>query len=158
MSPRRRRRPPAPPAPLALPLPTAWARERIAAGRAVGELPAYGSPAWHELAEEDPRKLAAALAAAECWRIEGETLTERLARELAEARAAAQAEQDAKLTAHGARVAENAAGLVLGRRAGAAELARRRGEPAAAERIEAQQQRAAAYLSAHPWSRARRTA
>jgi hypothetical protein len=156
VSPRRRRRLPAAPAPLVLPLPTAWARERIAAGRAVGELPDYGSPAWHELADDDPRKVAAALVAAEVHRYEVATLADRLARELAELRAIAERERAEALDAHGRRVAEAAAAQVLGRRPSAAELARRRGEPAAAERIEAQRQRVAAYLAAHPWPRARR--
>lgn len=101
---RARRRPlPAPAAsgPLPLPLPTAWARERITA--AGGELPDYGSPEWHALADENPRKLAAALVAAEAHRYETETLADRLAREIAENRYWAEAAALHEAIADGAR-------------------------------------------------------
>lgn len=153
MNSHRRRRPlPAPSTPAGpplLPLPTPWARERIDAGRAAGPLPDYGSAEWQALAGDDPRKLAAALVAAEVHRYEAATLAERLAAELAELRyAAAVAEleddvergaraamaREARLDEHARRVANAGAAQLLGRRPTVERLAELRGEPERAER------------------------
>jgi len=68
-----------------------WATVRIRAGRAIGTLPPYGSPEWLRLDDRDPRKVAAVVVAAECWRWDGKTLPERLAVELTAVREAAEA-------------------------------------------------------------------
>ncbi|MDX2969853.1 DUF2742 domain-containing protein [Kribbella solani] len=44
--------------------------------------PIYGSPCWAALADDDPRKLAAAVIAAECWATDLDELPDRLRREL----------------------------------------------------------------------------
>ena len=49
-------------------------------GRARGRLPLYGSADWAALRENDPRRVAAAVAAAEAWR--EYTSTERVAADL----------------------------------------------------------------------------
>lgn len=88
---RRRRVPTVPTGPL-VHRPTTWAQERIAAATRVPwawagqSLPDYGSPEWLALAEEDPRKLAAALVAAEVERYERESLAERLREEVRQMR------------------------------------------------------------------------
>ena len=46
-------------------------------------LPTYGSPHWAALADDDPRKLAAAVIAAECWATDLDELPTRLHDELA---------------------------------------------------------------------------
>jgi hypothetical protein len=47
-----------------------WSTARIAwAGK---DFPPYGSTAWAELAPDDPKRLASALTAAECWRRYGD--------------------------------------------------------------------------------------
>lgn len=74
-----------------VPLPLTWARQLIA--KAGESFPAYGSPEWVALDDRDPRKVAACVAAAECWRTRNYRadvfelpLTSRRAREIAEAR------------------------------------------------------------------------
>lgn len=91
---------------LILPMPLPWARERIEAARKLGPVPDYGSSEWHALADEDPRRMAAALIYAEVQRYEERTAVERLRAELAEARYLAevqayeeQAARDAELDA-----------------------------------------------------------
>lgn len=64
-----------------------WARRLIAHGRSASSLPRYGDEAWRRLADADPRKVAAAVVAAECWRIDGERLPARVAEEIVAARA-----------------------------------------------------------------------
>ena len=49
-----------------VPQPSAWAQRIIARGGT--SAPEYGTPAWEALADTDPRKAAAAVAAAERWR------------------------------------------------------------------------------------------
>lgn len=49
-----------------LPLPLPWARALIAAGGS--DFPDYGTAAWAALDDRDPRKVAACVSAAECWR------------------------------------------------------------------------------------------
>jgi len=49
-----------------VPQPSGWAQRIIAAGGT--SAPEYGTPAWEALADTDPRKAAAAVAAAERWR------------------------------------------------------------------------------------------
>jgi hypothetical protein len=58
----------------------AWARVLI---RRAVDPPVYGSPEWLALDDQDPRKVAAVVAAAECWAQEGDDLEDRLRRELA---------------------------------------------------------------------------
>jgi hypothetical protein len=54
-------------------------------GRSCGEIPLYGSPEWAELDRTDPRRFASVVAAAECWRQDGEPdrMRDRLLDELA---------------------------------------------------------------------------
>lgn len=158
MSPRRRGRPAprATPLPVPLPMPTGWARERIAAGRALGELPDYGSTAWAALPDEDPRKLAAALIYAEVARYEEATLADRLARELAEARRLAAEETEQQEAAYRRQIADEGAAQILGRRLTVADVFERHGMPEEAARVAAQRGRGDAYLAAHPWAHARR--
>jgi Protein of unknown function (DUF2742) len=52
-------------------------RERFVAslldlGRSCGEVPIYGSTEWEALDPIDPRRFAAVVVAAECWRQDGE--------------------------------------------------------------------------------------
>lgn len=47
-----------------------WAVHLIRRGRALGALPRYGSLAWCALPDNDPRKVAAVVVAAECWWVE----------------------------------------------------------------------------------------
>ncbi len=68
---------PRPAPPLLLPIALPWARALIDAGRAVGELPEYGSSEWAGLPDTDPRKVAACVLAAEVHRYEVATLAER---------------------------------------------------------------------------------
>jgi hypothetical protein len=51
-----------------LPFRIRWAEVLIANGQAIGELPEYGSPEWAALDDEDRRKVAATVVAAEQWR------------------------------------------------------------------------------------------
>lgn len=48
--------------------PLPWAVERIRKASQGGHLPLYGSAAWHDLPAGDPRRWAAVIVAAECWR------------------------------------------------------------------------------------------
>lgn len=80
-----------------------WARRLIAHGRNAGALPRYGDDEWRRLADADPRKVAAAVVAAECWRLDGERLPWRIADEIIAARAAAdrlEAEEFAAVAEH----------------------------------------------------------
>ncbi len=45
-----------------------WAQRVLAAARPAGDLVRYGTEEWHDLAPNDPRRLAALVLAAECWR------------------------------------------------------------------------------------------
>jgi hypothetical protein len=54
----------------------------LALGRRYGDLPIYGSAAWEALPTTDPRRFASVVAAAECWRLDGEP--EAVKRRLAE--------------------------------------------------------------------------
>ncbi|SBW20447.1 hypothetical protein FDG2_1695 [Candidatus Protofrankia californiensis] len=47
-----------------------WARRKIREAQPTGTFPRYGSAGWIRLEDSDPRKIAAVLAAAECWRLE----------------------------------------------------------------------------------------
>ncbi|TDW65616.1 DUF2742 domain-containing protein [Kribbella pratensis] len=58
-------------------------------------LPAYGSPNWAALADDDPHKLAAAVIAAECWATDQDELPDRLCDELANQREAFEAAWEA---------------------------------------------------------------
>jgi hypothetical protein len=60
---------------------------RLKLGRSCGEIPVYGSDEWEALDAADPRRFAAVVVAAECWRREGEpdAIEARLRHELAEA-------------------------------------------------------------------------
>lgn len=74
--------------------PNPWAR-RLLDRAADADLPEYGSLAWEQLADDDPAKVAACVAAAEAWRsywspgehrrrLQVEVATERAALEAAE--------------------------------------------------------------------------
>jgi hypothetical protein len=41
-------------------------------GGQVGPIPTYGSPEWEQVPDGDPRRLAAVVRAAECWRLDSE--------------------------------------------------------------------------------------
>jgi hypothetical protein len=165
--------PSAPAAPLVLPLPTSWAAERIAAGNAAGPVPDYGSPEWEALAEEDPRKLAAALVAAEVHRYEVATLADRVRLELAELAHAAEAAEvddaieagaraamarEERLAAHARQVGQQGARQILGRRPTYEQLAELRGEPQRAERARGHARRIAAVPPLPELMRRRRPA
>ncbi|MEV6286468.1 DUF2742 domain-containing protein [Kribbella sp. NPDC051770] len=66
---------------------TSWAKTMVAH---ITDRPRYGSPEWARLADTDPRKLAAAIVAAECWATTRDDLPTRLAAELDAHRAAEQ--------------------------------------------------------------------
>lgn len=72
------------------PLPVRWATQLIA--NASGSFPTYGSAEWVALADDDRRKVAACVEAAECWRTRNyradiyDFPQGRRAREIAEAR------------------------------------------------------------------------
>lgn len=70
----------------------AWSSRLIANGGP--DVPEYGSPAWHELDDNDPRRVAATVAAAEAWRRanDPDVIADRLRLELAAARHVAEAE------------------------------------------------------------------
>lgn len=59
-----------------------WAGALIQAGLAAGALPPYGARDWRRLPQEDPRRVAACVVAAECWRSDDDDLETRLRREL----------------------------------------------------------------------------
>lgn len=51
---------------------TAWEGQRIASvARTFGSIPLYDSAQWHALEADDPRRWAAVIRAAACWRFEG---------------------------------------------------------------------------------------
>lgn len=64
-----------------------WANKLLELGRRNGPIPIYGSPDWHALEPADPRRFAAAVAAAECWRQDGldHNIAQRLTQELYDA-------------------------------------------------------------------------
>ncbi|PSK99756.1 hypothetical protein CLV30_11759 [Haloactinopolyspora alba] len=64
-----------------------FATRLLELGRARGPVPRYGSSEWEALGPTDPRRFAAVVAAAECWRrdSEPEAIAARLRAELAEA-------------------------------------------------------------------------
>lgn len=51
-----------------------WSQALIKRGQDHGEIPLYGSREWCELADDDPRKAAAAIRAAEAWARQGDDL------------------------------------------------------------------------------------
>lgn len=69
----------------------AWIRTTVTARAALTQHPVYGSTQWCALADDDPRKLAAALIAAECWATDQDELPQRLTLELDTLHAAEQA-------------------------------------------------------------------
>ncbi|WP_163548367.1 hypothetical protein [Candidatus Frankia nodulisporulans] len=50
-----------------------WSRNLISAARDLGPVPRYGSTEWIDLPVNDPRRLAAVVIAAECWRLDEPT-------------------------------------------------------------------------------------
>ncbi|MFG1909028.1 DUF2742 domain-containing protein [Kribbella sp. NPDC048928] len=62
----------------------AWAKAMVAHITHRTADPAYGSPRWAALADDDPRKLAAAVIAAECWATDTDDLPDRVRRDLAD--------------------------------------------------------------------------
>jgi hypothetical protein len=79
-----------PDTPVTPPVPRSLSRETfvarlLALGRSCGDIPIYGSREWEALDSADPRRFAAVVAAAECWRQDGEPdrVRERLLDELA---------------------------------------------------------------------------
>jgi len=142
--------------------PTDWARDQLAAGRAAGEIPDYGSPAWLALPDTDARKLAAALVYAEAYRLEELSLADRVRAEVAEMRYQYECEQvadeieagaraamarDAVNAAACARLADAGAAQLMGRRPTMRQLAIRRGEPDAVARADRQAERMASVPS-----------
>ena len=70
-----------------LPFPLVWAEQLIRNGRDVGLVPTYGSADWLALPDDDRRKVAACVIAAEAHRTRTESPgTGRQARRLAQAR------------------------------------------------------------------------
>lgn len=51
-----------------MPEPLEWSAERIRQARAHGPIPSFGSAEWDLLPAGDPRRWAAVIVAAECWR------------------------------------------------------------------------------------------
>jgi hypothetical protein len=49
-----------------------YVRRLLDLGRRHGEIPIYGSPEWEALDSIDPRRFAAVVRAAECWRLDSE--------------------------------------------------------------------------------------
>jgi hypothetical protein len=73
------------------------ARRRWAYGlisRAATPAPRYGSREWLALPNDDPRKVAGCVVAAECWAVDGDDIEGRLAVDLDAARAAHKAAED----------------------------------------------------------------
>ncbi|MGW7684863.1 hypothetical protein ACWGID_29255 [Kribbella sp. NPDC054772] len=60
----------------------AWATAMVAHITDRTTNPAYGSPRWAALADDDPHKLAAAVIAAECWATDTDDIPNRVRREL----------------------------------------------------------------------------
>lgn len=75
-----------------------WAKAMVATITDPTRLPTYGTPHWAALADDDPRKLAAAVLAAECWATDLDELPDRVRRDLDAARAAHEAAEDARWT------------------------------------------------------------
>ncbi|MFK4091115.1 DUF2742 domain-containing protein [Kribbella sp. NPDC020789] len=90
-----------------------WVKAMVAASPDLpADLPTYGSPHWAALADDDPRKLAAAVIAAECWATDRDELPGRLRDEIADLHAAFNAARDgywAELFAEAVNVAHAAA-------------------------------------------------
>ncbi len=63
-----------------------WAQQYMDRGFAVGDVPIYGSDEWHELADDDPRRVAACVRSAERYRRdnEPEAIAAQLRQEMAE--------------------------------------------------------------------------
>lgn len=91
-----------PATPAAITARRAWARAMVAhitdPTTAPTDLPGYGSPRWAALADDDPRKLAAAVIAAECWATDTDELPHRLRRELDALRTAHEAAEERRWT------------------------------------------------------------
>lgn len=70
-----------------------WARQMIE--RAPKPLPKYGAVAWLTLTDDNPAKVAACVAAAECWAYGADVLEDDLRREVDAAQVAFKAGEDA---------------------------------------------------------------
>lgn len=69
-----------------------WARTLIRRGEADGAtIPRYGTDAWHRLSQDDPRRIAGVVIAAESWATDADDVPGRLRRELYDAAVAAEA-------------------------------------------------------------------
>lgn len=73
-----------------------WVARYLTAAR--GPLPVYGTPEWEAL-PDGPEKVASVVRAAECWRLDGERLAERLQAELEAVQRAEKAAEDAEYVA-----------------------------------------------------------
>lgn len=82
----------------------AWAEQLIRRGRALGAVPRYSSAAWRALSDNDPRKVAACVVAAECWVDHVDTLEQRLHAEVAAARAERENYEDEQWAVMAARI------------------------------------------------------
>lgn len=130
---------------LELPVPGPWAADLIAAARRLGPVPSYGSPEWHGLADADPRRIAAAVIAAEVARYEAATLATRLRAELD---AAAEADRlEAELDDWTPVLTRRQRQDYGTPRPSLEELSNRRGEPARAARARDQRRRIATVPS-----------
>ncbi|MFG1621185.1 DUF2742 domain-containing protein [Kribbella sp. NPDC049227] len=69
-----------------------WAKAMVAR---INDRPTYGTPRWAALADDDPRKLAAAVIAAECWATALDELPDRVRRDLDTLRTAHEAAEQA---------------------------------------------------------------
>lgn len=69
-----------------------WAKAMVAH---ITDRPTYGTPHWATLADDDPRKLAAAVIAAECWATDLDELPNRARRDLDTLRTAHRAAEQA---------------------------------------------------------------
>lgn len=103
--------------------PTPWGAARL---EHAGDLPAYGSPAWHALAEDDPARWFAAIAAAEAWQQTAPALADavdliaHLKQELTSPERVARHELDARTKAAADAAVDEAARRLLTRPAPAA--------------------------------------
>ncbi len=63
-----------------------WAQQYMDAGFELGDVPIYGSDEWHELPDEDPRRVASCVRSAERYRRdnEPEAIAAQLRQEMAE--------------------------------------------------------------------------
>lgn len=86
----------------------AFARSHVDDAARRGPVPTYGSPEWHRLPYDDPRRWAAVLVAAECWAADGDDIPARLRRELADQAAAAEAVEDEAFAAMAANIRRHA--------------------------------------------------